>query len=117
MHGGKHQTIREETLQKFKDQYLDVLVCTNVMARGIDIEGVKHVINFDCPNTLNDYIHRIGRTGRAGRKGKATTFLKEDDKEIFPELIQFLEDNGQKYPQRLTDLAPKREEKIVEITQ
>lgn len=58
-----------------KDGQNDILVCTNVAARGLDIEGVTHVINFGAPFTIVDYIHRIGRTGRAGRKGRATTFL------------------------------------------
>lgn len=58
-----------------KDGKTDILVCTNVAARGIDIEGVNHVINYQAPNNIVDYIHRIGRTGRAGRKGMATTLV------------------------------------------
>lgn len=71
-----------------------MIVCTNVLSRGIDIEDVAHVINFDCPTTLNDYIHRIGRTGWAGKSGVSTTFITLADKEIFPELWWFLEANG-----------------------
>ena len=59
-------------------------------ARGIDIESVAHVINYDAPNTLVDYVHRIGRTGRAGKKGMATTLLQEKDSNLFYELKKYL---------------------------
>ena len=71
-----------------------MIVCTNLLSRGIDIIGVAQVINFDCPDTIDDYIHRIGRTGRAGRKGVSTTFLTFDNKAIYGELKKFLEING-----------------------
>jgi len=70
---------------------LEVIVCTNILSRGIDIVGVAHVINFDCPDTIDDYIHRIGRTGRAGWKGIATTFLTLDNKSLFADLKKLLE--------------------------
>jgi superfamily II DNA/RNA helicase len=69
------------------------LVCTNVAARGIDVEGVTHVINFHAPQSIVDYIHRIGRTGRADKKGMATTFLNNADEAIFYDLRKFLEEN------------------------
>jgi ATP-dependent RNA helicase DDX23/PRP28 len=77
-------------LESFRDGKIDVLVCTNVAARGIDIDSVAHVINYDAPNSIVDYIHRIGRTGRAGKKGMATTFLQKDDQPIFADLKKYL---------------------------
>jgi superfamily II DNA/RNA helicase len=75
IHGNKSQPQRERALQAFKDNRVKVLVATDVAARGLDIPDVSHVINFDQPNTYEDYIHRIGRTGRAGKKGHALTFV------------------------------------------
>jgi superfamily II DNA/RNA helicase len=67
-----------------------VMVCTNVAARGIDIDSVQMVINFDAPFNLTDYIHRIGRTGRAGKSGVAVTMLTNDDSAIFYDLRKYL---------------------------
>lgn len=75
LHGGKTQNKRTRVLDKFRGDRIDVLVATDVAARGIDIPNISHVINFDEPATYNDYIHRIGRTGRIGNKGKALTFV------------------------------------------
>lgn len=75
IHGNKSQSQRQRALQSFKNNKAQVLVATDVAARGIDIPNVSHVINFDQPNTYIDYIHRIGRTGRAGKIGKALTFV------------------------------------------
>lgn len=75
IHGNKSQPQRQRALRAFKDGKVSVLVATDVAARGLDIESVSHVINFDQPNTYDDYIHRIGRTGRAGNRGKALTFV------------------------------------------
>lgn len=75
IHGNKTQSQRQRALKSFKDGHVRVLVATDVAARGLDISGVSHVINFDQPNTYEDYVHRIGRTGRAGQRGKALTFV------------------------------------------
>lgn len=75
IHGNKTQPQRERALQAFKSGRVRVLVATDVAARGLDITGVSHVINFDQPNTYDDYVHRIGRTGRAGKRGIALTFV------------------------------------------
>ncbi|MES2213414.1 MAG: DEAD/DEAH box helicase [Patescibacteria group bacterium] len=76
IHGDKNQSGRERALRQFKENKAQVLVATDVAARGLDISDVSHVINFDIPATYDDYVHRIGRTGRAGKKGKAFTFVE-----------------------------------------
>ena len=76
IHGNKNQSKRQRALDMFKKDHLQVLVATDVAARGIDVSDVTHVINYDLPSTYEDYIHRIGRTGRAGKKGKAITFIE-----------------------------------------
>jgi ATP-dependent RNA helicase RhlE len=75
IHGNKSQSQRERALKSFKTDQVNILVATDVAARGIDIEGITHVINFDPPKVYDDYVHRIGRTGRAGKSGKALTFI------------------------------------------
>ena len=75
IHGNKSQGQRVRALDLFKKDRVQVLCATDVAARGLDINGVSHVINYDLPNTHDDYVHRIGRTGRAGRRGKALTFI------------------------------------------
>jgi superfamily II DNA/RNA helicase len=76
IHGNKSQPQRKRALQNFKDDRVKVLVATDVAARGLDIPNVSHVINFDQPNTYQDYVHRIGRTGRGGKRGSALTFIE-----------------------------------------
>ena len=75
IHGDKTHGKRQKALALFKQSHVQVLVATDVAARGLDITGVSHVINFDLPGTYEDYTHRIGRTGRAGAVGKALTFI------------------------------------------
>jgi ATP-dependent RNA helicase RhlE len=75
IHGDKNQNRRQHALKLFKDNRVQILVATDVAARGLDIVDVSHVINYDIPATYDDYIHRIGRTGRAGKGGKALTFV------------------------------------------
>lgn len=76
IHGNKTHGHRQKALKLFKENHAQVLVATDVAARGLDISGVSHVINFDIPATHEDYIHRIGRTGRGDKKGKALTFVE-----------------------------------------
>ncbi|OHA84963.1 MAG: hypothetical protein A2408_02790 [Candidatus Yonathbacteria bacterium RIFOXYC1_FULL_52_10] len=75
IHGDKTHGRRQRALDLFKRNHASILVATDVAARGLDIAGVSHVINFDLPSTYDDYVHRIGRTGRAGKSGKALTFV------------------------------------------
>jgi len=75
IHGNKSQNQRQRALDEFKNGQLHILIGTDVASRGLDIENVTHVINYDAPETYDDYVHRIGRTGRAGKKGTALTFV------------------------------------------
>ena len=79
IHGGMRQGQRESVMRAFKSGELKILVATNVASRGIDVPEISHVINYDMPGNLEEYIHRIGRTGRIGNAGKAVTFVGEDD--------------------------------------
>jgi ATP-dependent RNA helicase RhlE len=76
IHGNKSQGQRSRAIEKFKEGHTNILIATDVAARGLDIKGVTHVINYDLPQTLDDYTHRIGRTGRAGKTGIALTFIE-----------------------------------------
>ena len=77
IHGNKNHSQRQRALGKFKDNHAQVLVATDVAARGLDIPNVSHVINYDLPETYDDYVHRIGRTGRGDKMGKALTFVEQ----------------------------------------
>lgn len=76
IHGGKSQSQRQRALKRFRDNQVNVLVATDVAARGIDVADITHVINYSTPQSYSDYIHRIGRAGRAGRTGHALTFIE-----------------------------------------
>jgi len=78
MHGDKSQRQRERALARFEDGHVEALVATDVAARGIDVEGITHVINYDAPEDQDAYVHRIGRTGRAGRRGTGISFVLAD---------------------------------------
>jgi ATP-dependent RNA helicase RhlE len=80
IHGNKPQLQRERALAAFREGDTRVLVATDIAARGIDVEGVSHVVNFELPNVPEDYVHRIGRTGRAGATGVAVTFCSDEER-------------------------------------
>jgi superfamily II DNA/RNA helicase len=80
MHGDKSQRQREKALARFEAGEIDTLVATDVAARGIDVDGISHVINFDAPPDRDAYVHRVGRTGRAGRAGVGITFVGADER-------------------------------------
>jgi superfamily II DNA/RNA helicase len=86
MHGNKSQRQRERALAQFEAGEVDVLVATDVAARGIDVNGISHVINFDPPHDSETYVHRVGRTGRAGRTGVGITLLTADERHAVTEL-------------------------------
>ncbi len=79
IHGNKSQNARTKALKAFKEDEIRILVATDIAARGIDIDQLPQVINFDLPNVPEDYIHRIGRTGRAGLKGEAISLVSADE--------------------------------------
>jgi ATP-dependent RNA helicase RhlE len=82
IHGNKSQGARTRTLKRFKDQELRVLVATDIAARGLDIESLPHVVNYDLPHVAEDYVHRIGRTGRAGASGAAVSLVSNEDRPL-----------------------------------
>jgi len=81
IHGGKDQSERNESIQLYKEGKKDVLVATDIAAKGLDFPDIQHVINFDMPSEIENYVHRIGRTGRCGKTGVATTFINKDVEE------------------------------------
>jgi ATP-dependent RNA helicase RhlE len=90
MHGDKSQSQREKALARFESGAVDTLVATDVAARGIDVAGITHVINFDIPGTREDYVHRIGRTARAGASGTGVTFVVHDQAREFVSMVRDL---------------------------
>lgn len=100
-HGGKTQEQREAAVDGFKNKKYDILIATDLASRGLDVEGVKMVINFDAPKNIQDFIHRTGRTGRAGKVGMAVTFLTSNNEDLFYDLKEFLIKNNQEVPQEL----------------
>lgn len=101
LHGGKSQDQREETLRLFRSSNYKILVASDVAARGLDISDVSHVFNFECPNKIENYCHRIGRTGRAGKYGTAITYVSDSDTEIMYELRTYLESTNAHIPHEL----------------
>ncbi len=90
IHGGRSQSQRQTALEGFKRGRHDVLVATDVASRGIDVDEISHVVNYDMPNTAEDYVHRIGRTARAGADGTAISFLDETEHEVLRDIEKIL---------------------------
>ncbi|VVC45050.1 Hypothetical protein CINCED_3A015790 [Cinara cedri] len=106
IHGDREQEEREQALHDFKTNKMKVLVATAVAARGLDIKGVNNVVNFDLPKTIDEYVHRIGRTGRLGNAGKAISFFDPDsDSSLASELIRILRQADQEVPTWLKEYA------------
>ncbi len=98
MHSDLEQAERDDVMFKFKSGQYDVLVATDIVARGIDIDDIEMVINYDVPHDTEDYVHRIGRTARANRDGRAITFVSEEDQYWFQQIEKFLEKVVDKMP-------------------
>ena len=98
MHSDLEQAERDDVMFKFKSGKYDVLVATDIVARGIDIDDIEMVINYDVPHDTEDYVHRIGRTARANRDGRAITFVSEEDQYWFQQIEKFLEKVVEKMP-------------------
>nr|XP_043632474.1 DEAD-box ATP-dependent RNA helicase 37-like [Erigeron canadensis] len=105
IHGDRTQPERELALRSFKSGKTPILVATDVAARGLDIPDVSHVVNFDLPNDIDDYVHRIGRTGRAGKTGLATAFFNENNMSLAKPLADLMQEANQEVPQWLTRYA------------
>ncbi|MFD1887414.1 DEAD/DEAH box helicase [Paenibacillus wenxiniae] len=107
LHGDLSQNKREQVMKAFRDAKLQLLVATDVAARGIDVEGVTHVFNYDIPQDVEYYIHRIGRTGRAGGKGRAITFVTPHDRR---ELEQIERETSQNLPREISNTSAQSED-------
>lgn len=105
IHGGRSQAQREQILEAYRNGRINVLVATDVASRGLDVSDIKHVINFDYPNTTEDYVHRIGRTGRSKSNGTAYTLFTEENAAQAGDLIGVLEEAKQKVDPQLVELS------------
>ncbi|XP_077225509.1 DEAD-box ATP-dependent RNA helicase 37-like [Tasmannia lanceolata] len=105
IHGDRTQQEREYALRSFKSGTTPILVATDVAARGLDIPHVAHVVNFDLPNDIDDYVHRIGRTGRAGNTGLATAFFNENNSSLARALAELMQESNQEVPAWLSRYA------------
>ncbi|XP_022753526.1 DEAD-box ATP-dependent RNA helicase 52-like isoform X2 [Durio zibethinus] len=105
IHGDRTQQEREQALRSFKSGATPILVATDVAARGLDIPHVAHVVNFDLPNDIDDYVHRIGRTGRAGKTGLATAFFNDNNASLARSLADIMQEANQEVPAWLTGYA------------
>ncbi|GJJ11447.1 DEAD-box ATP-dependent RNA helicase [Clathrus columnatus] len=105
IHGDRSQREREYALETFRTGKTPILVATAVAARGLDIPNVTHVINYDLPSDIDDYVHRIGRTGRAGNTGVSTAFFNRNNRNIMKELVELLREANQDIPPWLDSMA------------
>lgn len=105
IHGDRTQQEREFALRSFRSGKTPILVATDVAARGLDIPHVAHVVNFDLPNDIDDYVHRIGRTGRAGKSGLATAFFNENNASLARPLADLMQEANQEVPAWLSRFA------------
>jgi ATP-dependent RNA helicase DDX46/PRP5 len=112
LHGGKDQVDRDHTLHEFKTGIKTVMIATSVAGRGLDVPEIVCVVNFSCPNHLEDYVHRVGRTGRAGRKGTAYTFVSSKEEQYAPSMVKALQKANQTVPEELLALAKQFTDKV-----
>ena len=114
IHGGKDQVDRDSTIADFKNGVVSLLVATSVAARGLDVKQLKLVINYDCPNHMEDYVHRVGRTGRAGNTGTAVTFITPEQDRSAADIAKALRLSKQVVPEEVQKLADKFSAKVKE---
>lgn len=105
IHGDRSQREREDALASFKCGRTPILVATAVAARGLDIPNVKHVINFDLPSDVEEYVHRIGRTGRVGNLGLATSFFNDKNRNMAVDLVELITETNQDLPEWLGNIS------------
>ncbi len=101
----KDYCMRQKALDTFRSGETWLLISTDVLARGIDFVDIQTVVNYDCPASLDDYVHRIGRTGRGGSTGTAVTFFKEDDGKTVRSIAHMVASMGQAVPQWMLNMA------------
>ena len=113
LHSGKDQADRDQTIADFKNRTRDIMVATSLAGRGLDIKSLSLVVNYSCPNHLEDYVQRCGRTGRAGNKGTAFTFVDPATEEQFvPDVVKALNESDVDVPQAILDLQEQFLEKV-----
>ncbi|CAG8440389.1 7607_t:CDS:10 [Ambispora gerdemannii] len=112
LHGGKDQLDRDSTIADFKSGVCQLLIATSVAARGLDVKQLKLVINYECPNHMEDYVHRVGRTGRAGNKGTAYTFITPEQDRYAMDIMKALKLSGGNVTPELQQLAEGFQEKV-----
>merc|ERR1719343_856016 len=104
MHGDMDQQERDQTMREFRSGSTRILLSTDLLARGIDVQQVSLVINYDLPTNRENYIHRIGRSGRFGRKGVAINFVTQDDVRSLREIEQFYNTQIEEMPMDVSEL-------------
>lgn len=104
IHGDRDQADREQALEDIKKGEVMILIATDVASRGIDIGDITHVVNYDFPRNIEEYVHRVGRTGRAGRTGTSLSFFTREDWGSAGELINILEEADQVVPDELREM-------------
>lgn len=109
IHGNRKQRDREKALKRLHDGEISILIATDVVSRGIDINNITVVINYDFPKNIEEYVHRIGRTGRSGKTGLAITFMTENDWDKAKSLIELMKKSGQYISPRLQAMATRFE--------
>jgi ATP-dependent RNA helicase DDX46/PRP5 len=105
LHGGKDQIDRDQVIKDFKEGSFPILVATSIAARGLDVKQLKLVVNYDCPNHMEDYVHRVGRTGRAGQHGIAVTFITPQQGKYAHDIVKALNLSGATVPPELEQLS------------
>lgn len=105
IHGSREQSDREQAIADITSGYIKILIATDVASRGLDIDDITHVINFDFPRNIEEYVHRVGRTGRAGRTGTSISYITRSDWGVAKELISILEEADQDVPSELREMA------------
>ncbi|XP_017849519.1 probable ATP-dependent RNA helicase DDX43 [Drosophila busckii] len=105
IHGNRDQIDREQAIADIKSGAVRILIATDVASRGLDIEDITHVINYDFPRNIEEYVHRVGRTGRAGRKGTSISYVTRTDWGMAKELITILEEAEQEVPEELRNMS------------
>jgi ATP-dependent RNA helicase DDX46/PRP5 len=112
LHGGKDQVDRDHTLYEFKKGIKTVMVATSLAGRGLDVPDIVCVVNYNCPNHIEAYVHQVGRTGRAGRKGTAYTFISQREDQYAPSMVKVLQKANLLIPPELSALAEGFREKV-----